>query len=179
MEDSKLLIKKMVMFGIGLALAGCGAGDFNYGKVRNLIEGTPMHLDAEYVVLNSQQFQCGVENDLWDAAAGNGERRFAHLTQKARDLKFSDDVSVGDMNRPYAQIRGDFRLAVAEITNDKEGPEQNTRLVQTKVGVVIPHSCFPDPLPIMGVKKGNFTQDSSPVISFHYDNGWQIDRFVH
>lgn len=160
-------------------LAGCGTSDFNYGKVKNLIEGSPVRLDAEYVMLSQGEFACGVQNDLWDSPSGATGRLSAHLTQKGRDLKFADDVSVGDMPKPYVQLRGDFKLVVAEITSDRDGPEKNSKLVETKVGVQIQNSCFPNPLPLMGVKKGNFRQDVSPVLLFRFNNGWYLDGFVH
>lgn len=162
-------------------LAGCGGqGDFNYGKVRGIIEGAPVRLDAEYVILSPQQVDCGIQNDLWDQPSSQGrERAVAHLTQKARDLKFADDVSIGELRSPFAQIRGDINLAVNEILTDRDGPEKDTRLVDARVSAVIPHSCFPSPLPIMGVKKGNFTQDYPPVLLFRYNDGWQLEKFQH
>jgi len=162
-------------------LAGSGGeGDFNYGKFRGIIEGTPMRLDAEYVMISSQQVQCGIENDLWDSPTSMGqERSVARLTQKGRDLKFADDVSLGELRIPFAQIRGDIQLSVIEIINDRDGPEKDTRLADVRVGAVIQHPCFPAPLPIMGVKKGNFTQDYPPVIMFRYNDGWQFEKFVH
>jgi hypothetical protein len=164
-----------------VVLAGCGGeNDFNYGKVRGIIEGTPMRLDAEYVILSPQQVECGVQNDLWDSPSTLGrERSVAHLTDKARELKFADDVSLGELRQPYAQIRGDITLFVNEILDDKAGPEPGTKLVDARISAVIQHSCFPAPLPIMGVKKGNFTQDYPPVLFFRYNNGWQLEKFVH
>ena len=180
---SKIMRKKGLMaLIVGFAvLAGCnGIGDFNYGKVRGIIEGTPMRLDAEYVMLSSQQVECGIQNDLWESPSSMGhERSVARLTQQARDLKFADDVSMGELRSPFAQIRGDIQLSVAEIINDRDGPEKDTRLVDVRVGAVIQHSCFPSPLPIMGVKKGNFTQDYPPVLLFRYNNGWQLEKFMH
>jgi hypothetical protein len=179
MEVNKPLKKQNLIVLVSVFFTACGQGDFNYGKVNNIIQGTPMHLDAEYVMLSQGQVDCGVENELWDTPEDSAGHKIAHLTQKGRDLKFADDVSIGDMNRPYVQIRGDFNLVANEITSDKAGPDPNTKLVQTKVGVNIQNSCFGDPLPLMGVRKGNFTQDASPVLLFRYDNGWQMDRFVH
>ena len=72
-----------------------------------------------------------------------------------------------------------FSLVVNEITNDKVGPEEFTRLVETKVAAIINHSCFPNPLPIMGVRKGQFTQDYSPILLFRYRDGWSIEKVVH
>jgi len=169
--------------GFVLACTGCGASDFNYGKVRNIIEGNPIRLDAEYVILSQQQFDCGVAEDLWyspnQAVGLPGQTATSRVARKGLDLKFSDDVSIGDKRFPYVQIRGDFNLFVNEIVSDKAGPEENTRLVEVKLAAVIQHSCFHDPLPLMGVHKGQFTQDYLPVLLFRYNNGWQIDKLVH
>jgi hypothetical protein len=172
-----------VIAGLAMISTGCSSSDFNYGKVRNIIEGSPIRLDAEYVMLSLQQYECGVAEDLWDPANQPfglaGQTAISRIAQRGRDLKFSDDVSIGDKRYPYVQIRGDFSLYVNEIVSDKAGPEENTRLVETKLAVIIPHSCFKDPLSLMGVKKGQFTQDFLPVLLFRYNNGWQLDRLVH
>ena len=34
-------------------------------------------------------------------------------------------------------------------------------------------------LPIMGLKKGMFSQDANPILRFRLDNSWQLDRIVH
>lgn len=169
--------------GLALTCAGCGEGDFNWGKVQHIIESNPVHIDAEYVMLSSDILECGVQEDLWDPPPPlkglPGEHAFARLTDKARSLKFSDDVSIGDMRQPYAQVRGDFNLLSLDIKGDRDGPEKDTRLVEVKLGIKIDHTCFPNPLWVMGVHKGNFTQDYVPVLLFRYDNGWQLDRIMH
>jgi hypothetical protein len=164
-----------------ITLSGCNLSDFNYGKVTNILQSAPVKLDAEYVMLSPQEFECGVQNDLWEAAASTGgARSTARLTQKGRDLKFSDDVSVGDMRKAYVQIRGDFSLGAIDISGEHDGPEKETKLVDTKVGAAVQHSCFSDPLQIMGVKKGNFTQDAPPELLFRLSsNGWQFEKFEH
>jgi hypothetical protein len=181
MEVVKHLKNRAILAGMSVFLVGCGSSDFNYGKVHSIIEGSPLHLDAEYVTLKGGQVDCGVEQDLWDAPVESGQRmrQIARLKQAGRDLKFSDDVSIGDMNHPYVQVRGDFSLSVNDITSDKDGPEPNTRLVITKMGIIVPHACFPDPLPLMGVRKGNFAQDVSPVLLFRYNNAWTLEGIVH
>jgi hypothetical protein len=88
-------------------------------------------------------------------------------------------VSIGDMGRPYVQVRGDFNLAAPDILSDKDGPEPNTRLVFARLSVPIPHSCFSDPLPMLGVRKGNFSEDVPPVVLFRFNNAWTVDRIVH
>jgi hypothetical protein len=178
MKVCNLLIKSTLICA-ALGLAACGSGDFNYGKVGGLIGGAPMRLDAEYVVLTTQQVDCGVQNDLWDSPSEAGGRSTARLKDRGRDLKFADDVSIGDMRNPYVQVRGEFTLVPLDVQSDREGPEKESKLVDVKLGVPINHSCFPQPLLMMGVRKGNFTQDYPPVLLFKYNNGWYIDKIVH
>ena len=169
--------------GLALVSAGCGQGDFNYGKVGHLVEGSPIRLDAEYVMLNNGQVDCGVQEDLWEAPPPLkgivGERSTARLTDKGRNLKFSDDVTIGDLRQPYAQVRGDFSLQAIDIQTDRDGPEPGTKLVDIRIGVKIDNTCFPNPVLLMGVRKGNFTQDYVPVLKFRYNNGWEFEKFVH
>jgi hypothetical protein len=164
-------------------LSGCGPNDFNYGKVRNIIEGSPQRLDAEYVMLSAAQFECGVQEELWGPSSVPvgmaGATGTARVLPKGNQLKFSDDVMVGEKRYPYVQVRGDFSLAAIDITNDKSGGDEFSRFVDAKIGVIISHTCFKEPLQIMGVRKGQFTQDYSPVLLFKYNNGWALDSFVH
>jgi hypothetical protein len=168
---------------LALLSAGCGMGDFNYGKVGNLIQDHPIHLDAEYVMITQGMVDCGVQEDLWDAPPPlkgiPGERASAHLTDKGRNLHFSDDVTVGEMRFPYVQVRGDFNLQAIDVQSDRDGPEPGTKLVDIKTGVKMDHTCFPTPLVMLGVRKGNFSEDYQPVLKFRYNNGWELDKFVH
>jgi hypothetical protein len=169
---------------LAILCSACGSGDFNYGKVHNIIEGTQLDLDAEYVTLTQQQLNCGVQEDLWDApqtmiTGERTERTTAKLTEKGRSLSFGDDVSIGDMSKPYVQIRGQHNVTVFEISSDRDGPEQLTKIVEVRIGVPINHTCFQTPLPLMGVRKGKFTQDYNPVLFFRYNNGWYIDKLMH
>lgn len=169
--------------GFAIVLAGCGEDSFNWGKVGKLLEGSPIHLDAEYVMLDGGEFDCGVSEELWDPKPVlkgiAGERGISRLSDKGRALKFSDDVNIGDMRQPYVQVRGDFNLQALDIKSDRQGPDQNSRLVDVKLGVKIDHTCFPNPLILMGVRKGNFTEDYPSVVLFRFNNGWQYDSIVH
>ena len=180
-KSAKMALMLAVLSGFAM-VQSCGPNDFNYGKVRNIIESSPVRLDAEYVMLSQAQYDCGVQEDLWDPPAPAllpGEKGTARVTQKGQALKFSDDVMLGDKRYPYVQIRGDFNLFVNEITSDRGGSDEFQRFVETKLAVVIQHTCFPTPLALMGVRKGQFTQDYSPVLEFRYNNGWSIERVVH
>lgn len=164
-----------------LGSVGC-LTDFNDGKTRNMIEATPVKLDAEQVMLGSGEINCGVQNELWGPGnPANQGRQVAPLLPAGRALKFDDDVVLSEpgYRSPYVQVRGTFPLGVIEIDGTKDGPEKDTKLVDLKVGVRIEHDCFPNPLPIMGLRKGQFTQDYNPVILFRLDGAWQMEKFVH
>ncbi len=123
-------------------------------------------------MLTPQQVQCGVQNELWEPPGPiNGDRSIARLTTQGRALKFADDISVVEpgYRSPYVQVRGDFNLGVIEIQNTKNGPDKDTKLVDVRVGIKIDHACFSSPLPIMGLRKGRFSEDASPVLLFRYD----------
>jgi hypothetical protein len=173
------LCKLLIICSGLVALTGCGGGDFNYGKAGNLIQGAPMRIDAEYVILNNQQVDCGVQNDLWDQPSDVGGHHAARLMEKGRALNFADDVLIGEMRNPYVQIRGDFTLVAVDVQSDRDGPQKDSKLVDVKLGVPINHSCFPQPLLMMGVRKGTFTQDHPPIVLFRNNNGWYIDKIVH
>lgn len=144
----------------------------------------PIHLEAEQVSLTTGQVECGAQYDLWDpppANIQNGMRVSARLLQAGSDLHFGDDVVVAEpgFHSPYVQVRGDFMLQLPIDMNVREdGPDG--RLVEGKLAVIIPHQCFTDPLPILGVRKGRFSQDVQPVMQFQLDNdGWHFVKLVH
>jgi hypothetical protein len=169
---------------LAIVLFGCKSStDMNEDAARGAIESRPMTLEGEQVTLTDSQIQCGVQSELWDSPISpSPDHASAHLTSKARDLKFNDDVIVKDPNirAAYVQIRGDFPLQVQSITGIKNGEDQTTRLVEAKVGAKIDNACFPDPLPLMGVKHGNFSADAPVVFHLHLDDsGWHADKIVH
>jgi hypothetical protein len=144
-----------------------------------------IHLDAEQVMLSGQQLECGVRNDLWESP-GTGpagavmEHSVARLLAAGRDLHFDDDVIVAEpgYRQPYVQIRGDFVMQLGDMNIRDEG--QDGRLVEGRLLVVIPHMCFADALPILGVRKGKFSEDTNPVIEFNLLNdGWHFTKLVH
>jgi hypothetical protein len=171
---------------LGAVLAGTlfsvGCNDFNDGKTKNLVEAAPVRLDAEQVMLGRAEIDCGIQNELWGPPnPPNQGRSICPLTPAGRALKFDDDVVFTEpgYRSSYVQIRGAFPLGVISIENTKDGPEKDSKLVELKVGVRIDHACFPNPLPIMGLRKGQFSQDYNPVVLFRLDGGWQMDKFIH
>jgi hypothetical protein len=54
------------------------------------------------------------------------------------------------------------------------------KIGEFKVGAKIHHPCFPNPLPIMGVKKGVFREDAPVVFRFQLTgDGWGMDQLLH
>src|SRR5260370_42562818 len=92
-----------------------------------------------------------VQEDLWERTTQfSPERSTARLDQKGRDLKFNDDVMMEPGHQAYVQVRGASSLQVDDVSNIRDGPENGTKQVDVKAGVKIQHTCFPNPLPIMG-----------------------------
>ncbi len=171
---------------LAFAATGCVQKEFQDVKAQNIISSGPIHLDAEQVTLTQAQVDCGVQNELWDQPSGGGgvvgaPHVTARLLPAGRDLHFDDDVVVSEpgFSRPYAQIRGEFMMQLADgPTIRDEGSD--SKLVEGKLMVIIPHTCFSDPLPLLGVRKGRFTQDALPILEFHLgNNGWQFEKLVH
>ena len=135
-----------------------------------------MNLSGEQVTLTNEQVQCGVKNDLWDPPNGN----LARLTQKGRDLKFSDDIRVTDpeVNTPYTQVNGAFPVQVSDVLKVRD--QSGAKIAEVKLGVVIGHECFSKPLPVMGIYKGKFATDAPVVFSFKgSDKEWSLDKLMH
>lgn len=171
---------------LAFAATGCVQRDFPDAKAQAIISSGPIHLDAEQVTLTQIQVDCGVQNELWDQPGGGGgvvgaQHVTARLLPAGRALHFDDDVVVSEpgFSHPYAQIRGEFMMQLADgPTVRDEGSDG--KLVEGKLTVTIPHACFSDPLPLLGVRKGRFTQDALPVLEFQLgNNGWQFEKLVH
>lgn len=167
--------------GLSLLCAACVQKEFPPEKAQGIIADRPVHLDAEQVVLNSTQLDCGIQNELWDPPMQVANRTLCHLTDRGRGLKFDDDVVVlePDNHQPYVQIRGDFKMQLINPSGIRDdGP--GAKLLDGKLVAFIQHSCFPEPLPVMGVRRGKFSQDAAPVLRFTLENdGWHFDRIVH
>jgi hypothetical protein len=167
-----------------VVLCGCKASsEFNEDVAKGTIESAPMKLEGEQVTLTDTQIQCGLQNEFWDPPTStSADHSSAHLTSKARDLKFNDDLIIHDPSSrvPYVQIRGDFPIQVDGITAIKNGEDNTAKLVEARAGVKIENACFQSPLPLMGVKHGNFTAGSPVVFHLHFDeSGWHADKVVH
>lgn len=169
---------------VSMLASGCGGGPASFGKdtVMLLLEKEPITLEAEQVMLNMSQFECGVRADLWETPRVlSSEKSSAGLTANGRALNFEDQVQVRDAGyrQPYVQVRGKFVLRPVEVVNITE-TTPGVHTAQTKVGVVITHACFAQPLPLMGVRYGRFSQDAPPVFQFKLNGElWVFDQIRH
>ena len=176
----------MLAVGVALALSvllmGCSTPGFDEDAMKALAERTPMDLDSEQVTLTGAQVNCGVNADLWEASAGGDGRFIYRLTQKARDLQFTDDVYDRDPEypTPYSQVRGKFNLALVNVVSVREGTEKGTKLVRATLGIRLNHFCFPEPLLIMGINKGRFTTQLAPTLLYQNgEEGWSAVKLMH
>ena len=162
-----------------LALAGCSNGPFDDSRIRYLLENATIPLNGEQVMLTQQQLECGIQSELWEMQPLSPGRDVGRLLPRGRELKFDDDVQVGEMKNPYTQLRGDFAVQLFDVqTVRDEGPK--TKLVDAKVGVRIDHTCFANPLVLMGVRHGKFTQEFLPRFEFRQvGDDWQYDSIAH
>jgi hypothetical protein len=77
------------------------------------------------------------------------------------------------------QVRGDFPANLADGP-DIRAPQQDERIVTGKLLITINHSCFYEQVPLMGVRKGKFSEDTLPTVRFELLNdGWHFDKLVH
>lgn len=159
-----------------IGLAGCSAPGFDNDAAKGMLEGAPLELSNEQVVVNDGQLECGTKNDLWDPPNGN----VARLTQKGRDLHFTDDIRLNDpdIHVAYTQVNGKFPVQVAEVTKVRD--TDGGKLADVKLGIMVSHECFTTPLPLMGIRKGKFTPDAPVVFRFKgSDKEFTFDKLMH
>src|SRR5271168_4541680 len=131
MMSRNLLISIAILAILGLS--GCGTPGFDGGAVKGMLEGTPLELSNEQVMLSDVQLNCGARDELWDPPNGN----VARLTQKGRDLHFTDDIRLNDpeIPQPYTQVNGSFSVQVADVS--KISDTDGGKLADVKLGIII------------------------------------------
>jgi hypothetical protein len=176
-------VRLLGILGLGACaiLGGCRQTDFPQEKAQVLVSDHPIHLDAEQVMLSGTQLDCGIKAELWDPPSVAGDRTVARLQSAGRALNFDDDIVIGEPGNPnpYVQIRGDFPASLGNGTDIRDS-EEGVKIVTGKLGISIPHACFPDPLPLLGVRKGKFSEEAQPVMRFELlKDGWHYVKLVH
>jgi hypothetical protein len=173
-----ILLRTSAAFLAFLMLGGCGSGEFS---PNGTLESRPVQLDGEQVVLDQGQVDCGAHEELWDIAPLGDGRSVGRLTQKGRDLQFSDDVQIGDpvVGVPYVQIHGTFPVKVFQVGSVRD-QDAYTKLADARVTVRIDHACFQtNPPVLMGIRHRQFDPSASPVFRFKLDGAWMVDQIVH
>jgi hypothetical protein len=159
-------------------LTGCGSSSgVDSDAFTGILQSAPLSLSSEQVTLTQGQVDCGVQGELWEAPSG----LTAKLTQRGRNLKFTDDVRVSDpeISVPYTQVTGSFPVQVTDVSRIRDGAG-GKKLADVKLGIVINDSCFATPLPLMGVRKGKFSPDAPVVFQFQGSGKeWSLDKLVH
>ena len=162
--------------------ASCAAPNaFDEDIARAVAASHPVQLDSEQVSMNTGQLACGANNDLWEAPIQGGDRSISRLEPKGRALNFSDDVSSDEpaFPNPYTQVRGTFSLQMDRVFFIKD-EDKDTKIVQARVGIKVPHSCFTSPLMIMGLRKGAYADDQPVTLEYQFDGYvWTVSKIVH
>ncbi len=163
-----------------LLLAGCAEPGFDRGVAGNILNSEQVTLNSEQVLLDGGQIDCGVNDGLWTIADLGGGHRRGRLTYDGRELGFSDDINLDAGAEAHAQMNGTFQVRTMN-TESLDDVDAQTKLLRASVGVVIDHPCFPHPLRIMGVRRGEFRSDINPVFRFRLvaENQWDFDRLIH
>ena len=180
-RDAGLRLRLGISAGLAVLCSACGHGEFGVSAAMVQIQQKPHRLDAEQLLISNNQIDCGVREQLWDPPTALGSRTLARLTDRARALKFDDDIVVSEEGHriPYVQVRGDFSLVMPDLPDLKDAPD-GSKLITGKVYAMVDHPCFQEPLPVMGVRRGHFEEDAVPVIRFvQKDDGWAWAGFVH
>jgi hypothetical protein len=172
-----MIIRLIFIAIFAVCLTGCGSSGFDSEAFTGILQSAPVNLSGEQVTLTQSQVDCGVHSELWDPPSG----LTAKLTEKGRNLKFSDDIRVSDpeISVPYTQVSGSFPVQVSDVSRIRDA-DSGKKLADVKLGIVMRHECFATPLPVMGVRKGKFTPDAAVVFQFQGSGKeWSLDKLVH
>ena len=153
-------------------------GEFGEAQARNLLSHGTKQLDGEQVVLQQGQVGCGVREELWTYQALGESRGLGRLTEKGRALNFADDVQVEADANPFVQVRGQLPIQVSQVVQIRD-ENASTKIVEARVAVKINHPCFGNPLPLMGVRHGQFTANSPARFQLALNETWEYDRILH
>jgi hypothetical protein len=165
---------------VGLVLTACDDGVFDAEAAQGVIESTKLPLSGEQVLVTTEQVTCGEKKGLWIVDQLEGGGAIGRLTDAGRALQFGDDIRMGDhkFSLPYTQLSGAFDVRVQKMNSlTDESPE--AKIADASLGVVVTHDCFAQPLRLLGVDRGDFSEDVSPRIRLRRRNGWAVDSILH
>jgi hypothetical protein len=157
-------------------LTGCADAPFDIEAAHSTIESQPLALSGEHVVLNGEQIACGARKGLWTVSEDIG---LARLSAEGQAL-FGDDVRLRGKDTPggTTPLRGTFPIKVFSIESLKDNAI-GVKIAEARVGVVLAHSCFPDPIPLLGIYRGNFSDEAAPRLRLEEAQGWAAVAVLH
>jgi len=168
-----------------VVLAGCGSSDadgvLNADSAMQVGNGQAVKFDSEQISINMEQVECGVQNELFGEITPSASRKIAPLTDRARQLGFTDDVSIDESghSKPYTQVRGTFPLEIRQVVNIKDD-EKGAKRVEAWAGLRIDHYCFPAALQIMGIRRGAQTELAPAAFEYvRAEEGWKLAQILH
>ena len=165
----------------GLALTACDDDIFDELSAQQILdEGGKIPLRGEHVILTPDQVTCGEKKGLWIVDQLDSGDAIARLTAAGRALQFGDDIRMGDrrFSGPYTLLAGAFEVRVEKI--DKITDEKpNAKIVEAKVGVKIEHECFTRPVPLLGINRGDFSEDADPRFRLRQKSDWVVEAVLH
>jgi len=164
----------------GLFLTGCDSGVFDEVAAQGVIEATKLQLSGEQVLVTPDQVLCGEKKGLWTVDQIDGGGAIGRLTEAGRALDFGDDLRMGDhkFSNPYIQLHGYFNVKIqksGKLTDENA----DVKILEAKTGVLVKHECFEKPLPLLGIDRGDFSEDAAPRIRLRQHNGWTADQVLH
>jgi hypothetical protein len=164
----------------GLSLAGCESGVFDDAAAQSLIESSKIPLSGEQALITPEQVLCGEKKGLWIIDQRDGGGALGRLTDAGRALEFGDDVRMGDyrFTNPTVQLHGNFNVKVQKFVKlTDENP--TVKVAEAKLGVIVKHECFEKPLSLLGIDRGDFSEEAAPRVRFRQHNGWTPDQILH
>jgi len=177
-------MKPLFLFAVvllnGLVLTGCEEAVFDSEAAQGLIESSKLTLSGEQVLVSPDQIVCGEKKGLWIVDQMDGYGAIARLTDAGRALHFGDDIRMGErkFKDPYTQLQGDFTVKVQKV-HGLTGEKPDEKIAEVAIGVVIDHECFAKPLALMGIDRGDFSEDVSPRIRLRQRGSWAVDQILH
>jgi len=162
-------------------LTGCASSEFSKDLAKSVLEANPVQLNGEQLLLNEEQVRCGDREDLWHLTQVDGGHTIGRLSEKGRELQFSDDVRIGYSGAEGAtvQVSGKFSLQVARIPSFQDEGERS-KVVEARTSVVVNHKCFKRPLPVlMGIQHGEFSANANPLFRLRLRENWGVEELLH
>ncbi len=176
----KLRLPILAVLVAGLLTTACGDDTYDEGDAKQTVENGKITLSGELVIVTPDQILCGEKRGLWNVDQLDSGGAIARLTAAGQALKFAEDIRMGDgrYSGPYTSMRGSFPVKVTKL--DKVIDEKpDVKVVEGKMGVVIENECFDKPVNLLGINRGDFSEDFPPRVRLVNHGNWAVDQLLH